>query len=313
VSKPSDSKAKVIAFAMQKGGVGKSTLSVNVAAGLARGVGVQQHRVLLIDLDPQANATSVLLGTEFLSKILRGAALQTPTVIDLFEEYEDDDTERMAVRKTIHPVDLPSNRLAGIPGGTLDIIPSCDLFAGTEKDLVSRMRREMLLARSLSYLRGDYEVIIIDCPPSLSLLTLNALFAADHVVIPVEPSTFSVLGLNLLLRTIQGVNRERAREGNTLQLMGTIPNMIDKTRTSAEVLALLKDMSLPMLTPIPRRIMIKDACGNECDVFGFATKQARDLSIVQIFRNLVGDFERILGLEKQQTPIEEPSEIVVEG
>ncbi|HLT52430.1 MAG TPA: AAA family ATPase [Flavobacteriaceae bacterium] len=168
---------KIIAIANQKGGVGKTTTSVNLAASL----GVLEKKVLLIDADPQANATS-------------GLGINVDEVeIGTYQLLEHTSAAKEAVLKT----DTPN----------LDIIPAHIDLVAIEIELVDKDEREYMLKKALEDIKEDYDFILIDCAPSLGLLTLNALTAADAVIIPIQCEYFVLEGLGKLLNTIKSVQK----------------------------------------------------------------------------------------------------------
>lgn len=181
-----------IALMNQKGGVGKTTTAVNLAAGLAE----KGHKVLLVDLDPQANAT-LALGLP---------AHGIPTVYELL-------TSRAAFEKVL------VRRSA-----TLDILPSNINLSGAEVELVSMVGRESVLRESLLPSLSGYEFVLIDCPPSLGLLNINALGCADEVLIPLQCEFFALQGISLLHQTIDLVKR---RINPALRVGGVLPCMFD--------------------------------------------------------------------------------------
>lgn len=185
---------RTIAIANQKGGVGKTTTAVNVAVAL----GDLGQRVLVVDLDPQANATSGL-GVDY-------------RILDL-GSYE-------AIIGDAHPVDAiqPAVREG------VDLLPATPNLAGANVELVELDRREFRLADALALIRDDYDYVIIDCPPSLGLLTVNALAAADEVLIPVQTEFYALQGIDQLLDTINLV-RERLQE--RLTILGAVMTMFD--------------------------------------------------------------------------------------
>lgn len=183
---------KIIAIANQKGGVGKTTTAVNLAASLA----VLEHKTLLIDADPQANATS---GVGFEKKDFR------QSVYDLLL---GDAQAKDMILTTQTP--------------NLDLLPAVDDLAGAEVEMISLGQRESRLRNAIRSLKDDYEFVLIDCAPSLGLITINSLVAADSVVIPVQCEYFALEGLGKLLNTVrliqQGLNPELTIEGILLTM-----------------------------------------------------------------------------------------------
>ena len=194
---------KIIAIANQKGGVGKTTTSINLAACL----GVLEKKVLLIDADPQANATS-------------GIGIDVESIeIGTYQLLEHSSTAREAIIKTSTP--------------NLDIIPSHIDLVAIEIELVDKEAREYMLKKALADIKNDYDFILIDCAPSLGLLTLNALTAADAVIIPIQCEYFALEGLGKLLNTIKSVQKIHNPE---LDIEGLLLTMYDaRLRLSNQV------------------------------------------------------------------------------
>lgn len=185
---------KVLAFANQKGGVGKTTSAVNMASCLA----AAERRTLLIDLDPQGNATSGL-----------GLAKH-----ELNQSIYDVLVHRIPLKDVLQPTQL----------SYLDIAPSNTQLVGAELELVSAFARENRLANGIESVRDDYDYVIIDCPPSLNLLTINALTASDGVMVPVQCEYYAMEGLSELVKTIQLVQEHLNPK---LSIEGIILTMFD--------------------------------------------------------------------------------------
>lgn len=194
---------KIIAIANQKGGVGKTTTTVNLAASL----GVLEKKVLLIDADPQANASSGL-GVD-IEEITKGT----------YQVLEHTIAAKEAVIKTSSP--------------NVDIIPAHIDLVAIEIELVDKEAREYMLQKALAEVKNDYDYILIDCAPSLGLITLNALVAANSVIIPIQCEYFALEGLGKLLNTIKSVQKIH---NPSLDIEGLLLTMFDsRLRLSNQV------------------------------------------------------------------------------
>ncbi|MBS1187911.1 MAG: chromosome partitioning protein [Burkholderiaceae bacterium] len=221
--------AKIFCVANQKGGVGKTTTTVNLAAGLAR----LQQRVLLVDLDPQGNAT---MGAGIDKSGLSASTYQV----------------------LLGTRNIPGARQLSESGG-FDVLPSNRELAGAEVEMVDLERREARLKEALAEVSADYDFVLIDCPPALSMLTLNGLCAAHGVIIPMQCEYYALEGLSDLVNTIKKVHANLNRE---LQLIGLLRVMFDPRITlSQQVSAQLEQHfgDKVFKTIIPRNVRLAEA------------------------------------------------------
>lgn len=194
---------KVISIANQKGGVGKTTTAINLAASLA----AVEHPTLVIDIDPQSNTTS-------------GLGIDSKTVSNSVYELMIGSAD---IQETIRNTELDF----------LDLVPAHINLVGAEIEMIDREERERILKKAISSVRDKYDFIVIDCPPSLGLLTINALTASDAIMIPVQCEYFALEGLGQLLNTIKIVRQHLNPE---LDIEGVLLTMYDtRTRLSNQV------------------------------------------------------------------------------
>lgn len=249
--------ARIIALCNQKGGVGKTTTSINLAAALAE----YGRRVLAVDFDPQG-ALSAGLGIP---------THDVPTIYDLL----------LDTKRDVHEVIVPS----AVEG--LDVLPANIDLSAAEVHLVNEVARETILSRVLRQVAGEYDVILIDCQPSLGLLTVNALTAAHGVLIPLECEFFALRGVALLIETIDKV---RDRLNPSIQLDGLVATMYDpRTLHSREVLErVVEAFGEDVLeTVIGRTVKFPDASVAGVPITEFAPEHAAAQAYLRLARELV--------------------------
>lgn len=219
----------MIALANQKGGVGKTTSSVNLSSSLA----FLGKKVLLVDIDPQGNASS-------------GVGVNKGEIEHCIYDVLVDD---VAIQDVLQKTDLDN----------LNVIPATIQLAGAEVELVPAISREIRLKKAIDSIRDDYDYVIIDCPPSLGLLTLNALTAADSVLIPVQCEYYALEGLSQLLNTIRIVQKHLNED---LQIEGVLLTMLDaRTNLGIQVIEEVKKyfQNKVFKTIIPRNVRLSEA------------------------------------------------------
>lgn len=254
--------AKIIGVANQKGGVGKTTTAVNLASAL----GVLEKRVLLIDADPQANATSGL-----------GVEEVNFSTYNLLEHSAE-------VIKCILPTSSPN----------VDIIPSHIDLVAAEIELVDRENREYMLREALKSVRDHYDYIIIDCAPSLGLITINALTAADSVIIPIQCEYFALEGLGKLLNTIKNVQKIHNED---LDIEGLLLTMYDsRLRLSNQVVEEVNSHFPEMVfeTIISRNVRLSEAPSFGESILSYDAESKGAIQYIQLAEEVLLKNERLV-------------------
>ena len=250
---------KVIAVANQKGGVGKTTTAVNLAACLAK----EGRKVLLIDSDPQGNATSGL-------------------------GFDKRDVKKCIYDALINEVPM-ADTLKHTAYENLDVIPATIQLAGAEIELVSLMNREGRLKNALERIKHDYDYVIIDCPPSLGLLTINAVTAASSVMIPVQCEFYALEGITMLMNTIQLVQRNL---NPALKLEGVVMTMFDsRTNLAQDVVEEVKKYFKTKMykTIVPRNVRLSEAPSHGMPVIDYDSKSKGAQVYMELAQEVIDD------------------------
>ena len=274
---------KVIAIANQKGGVGKTTTAINLAASLA----ATEHSTLLIDIDPQANCTS-------------GIGLEPKNVeSSIYEALIGE----VSAQETVLSTEIPF----------LDVIPSHINLVGAEIEMIDVMEREKILTNAIKRVRRKYDFVVIDCPPSLGLLTLNSLTAANSVLIPVQAEYFALEGLGQLLNTIKIV---RQHLNPDLEIEGVLLTMFDtrlrlSNQVAQEVRRYFGDKVFDTIVQRNVRLSEAPSFGKPVILYDAASKGSRNY--MSLAREILEDNQRYLqhhgnGAQSPQSEAPDPPE-----
>jgi ATPases involved in chromosome partitioning len=242
--------SKVVSFINQKGGVAKTTTAINVAAQWA----AKGKKVLLIDLDPQSSATRAIFGD-----------------MDFEDTIYDVLTSEIAAEQAIVP-----SEVFGI-----DVIPSEIMLSGIEIILASKFGRESILRRALAEVKNQYDIIVIDCSPSLGLLTVNALMASQDIVIPICPEYFSLKGIDLILDTLKHIHQGL---GHKIEVRGIIISKYRNRRIIEQVIADLRaNYPIPVFSNyVPDSIVVEEAHHRHMPMLQYSPKNPAGMAFANL-------------------------------
>jgi chromosome partitioning protein len=249
--------AIIIAIANQKGGVGKTTTAVNLAAAFA----LKNHRTLLIDLDPQANTTL----TFFSPEEIKGS---------IYDVLSD---QRLSVTQVVHPTKLAN----------LCLVPAKIALAKLEGNLVAQFDAPYRLKDALGSAKNDFDLIVIDTPPALGIITVNALVAAHYLLVPIQASYYSLEGTDDLLETLE---RIRARPNPELQLLGVIVTLYDKrTNLARDIYKQVREVfgDKVFKTVIGKNVRLEESPAYKETIFTFAPDSSGAAEYAQLAREVI--------------------------
>ena len=240
----------VVSFINQKGGVAKTTTAINVAAQWAK----QGKKILLIDLDPQSSATRAIFGDDDFEN----------TIYDVL-------TGEIEIQEAI----VPSESFG------IDVVPAEIMLSGIEIHMATKFGRESILKRALAEIKDQYDIVVIDCSPSLGLLTVNALIASKDIVIPICPEYFSLKGIDLILDTLKHIHTGL---GHKIDVRGIIISKYRNRRIVEKVIADLRaTYDIPVFNNyIPESIVVEEAHHNHQPMLQFSPKNPAGLALANL-------------------------------